>query len=171
MIKMKNLRKDCTNTILLLLIIFPALAFFPSKSHAFEKGVVSVSAATGKINIFSVEIATSAKDITHGLMFRKYLHEKQGMLFDFKYPKIARMWMKNTIISLDMLFIDNDGNIKKIQENTRPLSEHIYTSDIPVRWVLEVRGGSAKTFNINIGDQINVTKSSILFYSANPITE
>ena len=154
---MKYFNKNYINLIPIIIIF---LFFTSSQSYALDRGIVFIAVDTGAEHMFSVEIATAPRDVARGLMFRKYLKEKHGMLFDFKTPKIVRMWMKNTLISLDLLFVDRDGYVQGIEENTIPLSESIYTSDIPVRWVLEISAGSVKSFGINIGDQITVKRSS-----------
>ena len=77
-------------------------------------------------------------------MFRKELPDGHGMLFDFKPDQDVSMWMKNTYISLDMIFIRGDGRILRIAENTEPMSDRIIPSGGPVRAVLEVIGGTAQ---------------------------
>ena len=89
-----------------------------------------------------------------GLMHRRELPEGRGMLFDFGRDQEIAMWMKNTYISLDMIFITRDGRIHRIAENTEPLSERIIPSGGPVRGVLEVIGGTARKFGIAPGDRV-----------------
>jgi uncharacterized membrane protein (UPF0127 family) len=76
------------------------------------------------------------------------------MLFDFKQDQMVAMWMKNTYIPLDMMFIRADGTIARIAENTEPLSERIISSGSPVRAVLEVIGGTARKLGIAAGDRV-----------------
>ncbi len=106
------------------------------------------------VHVFSVEVAASDADRQKGLMFRKELPEGQGMLFDFKQDQDVSMWMRNTLIPLDMLFINADGSIRRIAENTEPLSERTIPSGGPVRGVLEVIGGTAKKLGIAAGDKV-----------------
>ena len=89
-----------------------------------------------------------------GLMFRRELPEGQGMLFDFKAEQPVSFWMKNTYISLDMIFIRGDGRILRIAEHTEPLSERLIHSGGPVRAVLEVIAGTAKKLGIGPGDRV-----------------
>ena len=89
-----------------------------------------------------------------GLMFRRELPEGRGMLFDFKQDTNVSMWMKNTYIPLDMLFIRADGRIQRIAENTEPQSEKIIPAGAPVRAVLEVIGGTARKLGIRAGDRV-----------------
>ncbi len=106
------------------------------------------------VHVFSVEIARTDEERQKGLMFRKELPEGKGMLFDFKPDQEVGMWMRNTYIPLDMLFINADGTIRRIAENTVPLSEKTISSGGPVRGVLEVIGGTAKKLGIAPGDKV-----------------
>ena len=80
------------------------------------------------MQVFSVEMATTEEEKTTGLMYRKELPDGQGMLFDFSPEQQVSMWMKNTYIPLDMIFIRADGRILRIAENTEPLSTRIISS-------------------------------------------
>ncbi|NEW86359.1 DUF192 domain-containing protein [Rhodopseudomonas sp. WA056] len=106
------------------------------------------------VHVFSVEIATTDKEREVGLMYRKNLPEGQGMLFDFRPEQQVSMWMKNTYIPLDMIFIRGDGTIHRIAENTEPMSTRIIASGGPVAGVLEVAGGTAKKLGIAAGDRV-----------------
>ena len=88
-------------------------------------------------------------------MFRQRLPEDRGMLFDFGEPRPVSMWMKNTYIPLDMIFIRADGTIRRIAANTEPLSERTVPSSGAVRYVLEVIGGTAKKLGIEPGDKVS----------------
>jgi uncharacterized membrane protein (UPF0127 family) len=106
------------------------------------------------VHTFAVEMAITPEQQMKGLMFRRELPEGQGMLFDFGQEQPTSFWMKNTYISLDMIFIRGDGRILRIAENTVPLSEALVPSGGPVRAVLEVIAGSTKKFGIAPGDQV-----------------
>jgi uncharacterized membrane protein (UPF0127 family) len=106
-------------------------------------------------HIFGVEMAVTPEEQAKGLMFRKELPEGQGMLFDFHQEQPTSFWMKNTYVSLDMIFIRGDGRILRIAENTVPLSEALVPSGGPVRAVLEVVAGTAKKLGIAPGDRVN----------------
>lgn len=88
-------------------------------------------------------------------MFRDELVNRHGMLFDFKQPLIIRMWMKNTLIPLDMLFIDSDGTIVHIAQNAQPHSEKIIAAPQKALAVLEIGGGEAQRLGIAIGDRVS----------------
>ena len=106
------------------------------------------------VQIFGVEMAVTPDEQAKGLMFRRELPEKQGMLFDFHREQPTSFWMKNTYIPLDMIFIRADGRTLRIAENTVPLSEALVPSGGPVRAVLEVIGGTAKKLGIAPGDRV-----------------
>lgn len=106
------------------------------------------------VHVFEVELAITDEERATGLMFRRELAEGRGMLFDFKRDQAVAMWMKNTYVSLDMIFIRSDGRIAHIAENTTPLSEAIIASPFPVRGVLEVVAGTAKKLGIRPGDRV-----------------
>jgi uncharacterized protein len=103
---------------------------------------------------FLVEIAASDEERARGLMYRKELPDGRGMLFDFKREQEVGFWMKNTYIPLDMTFIRADGTIRRIAANTEPLSERTVMAGGPVRYVLEVIGGTARTLGIEPGDKV-----------------
>ena len=106
------------------------------------------------VHVFSVEVATTEEEKTTGLMYRKELPDGQGMLFDFSPEQQVSMWMKNTYISLDMIFIRADGRILRIAENTEPLSTKIIPSGGLAKGVLEVVGGTAEKYGIKPGDRV-----------------
>ncbi|MDI4664547.1 DUF192 domain-containing protein [Xanthobacter autotrophicus] len=111
---------------------------------ATSKGVVT----------FEVEVARTDEQRTTGLMYRKSLDERAGMLFDFKVDQPVYMWMKNTYIPLDMLFIRADGTIARITAMTTPFSTETISSGEPVRAVLEIAGGTARKVGIKAGDRV-----------------
>ncbi|RTL76420.1 MAG: DUF192 domain-containing protein [Bradyrhizobiaceae bacterium] len=106
------------------------------------------------VKVFNVEIARTTEEREQGLMYRKELPDGQGMLFDFSPQQEVSMWMKNTYVSLDMIFIRADGRILRIAENTKPLSERIISSGGPVKAVLEVVAGTARKDGIAAGDRV-----------------
>ena len=103
---------------------------------------------------FSVEVARNDIDRAQGLMYRRSLAPDRGMLFDFGRTEPLSMWMKNTYIPLDMLFIRPDGTIARVAENAEPLSTRVISSGEPVSAVLEVPGGTAARLGIIAGDRI-----------------
>ena len=106
------------------------------------------------VQVFSVEMATTEEEKQTGLMYRKELADGKGMLFDFNPEQEISMWMKNTYVSLDMIFIRADGRILRIAENTEPMSTKIISSRGPARAVLEVVAGTAQKYGIRPGDRV-----------------
>jgi uncharacterized membrane protein (UPF0127 family) len=107
------------------------------------------------VKVFSVELATTEEEKTTGLMYRKELADGKGMLFDFSPEQQVSMWMKNTYISLDMIFIRADGRILRIAENTEPMSTRIIASGGLAKGVLEVIAGTAQKYGIAPGDRVS----------------
>ena len=103
---------------------------------------------------FTVELAKTEDEQARGLMFRHSLPENTGMLFVWDEETNQRMWMKNTLIPLDMLFIDSGGRIVYIAHNATPESTAVIESNRPVRGVLEIAGGTAKKKHIEIGNRV-----------------
>jgi uncharacterized protein len=118
-----------------------------------EPQTVEIATRNG-VHVLSVELAATDEDRARGLMYRRQLPEEHGMLFDFEREEPVSMWMRNTYISLDMIFIHADGRVLRIAERTEPLSERIIPSGGPVRAVLELAGGTAKKLGIAPGDRI-----------------
>ena len=106
------------------------------------------------VHVFRVELAVTDEQRAHGLMFRRSLPEGQGMLFKFEPDQVIQMWMHNTYISLDMIFIRSDGRVLRIAESTKPESDSIISSGAPARGVLEVIAGTARKLGIAPGDRV-----------------
>lgn len=103
---------------------------------------------------FNIEVARTTEQQALGLMFRTHLADDQGMLFPHDDVRDVSMWMSNTFIPLDMLFIRADGVIHRIEANTEPMSERIILSNGPVGGVLEIAGGAAARLGIAAGDRV-----------------
>ena len=104
-----------------------------------------------------VEIARSPAQLAQGLMYRNHLPENRGMLFDFGEEKKIYMWMKNTILPLDMIFLDRRGEVVGVKPKTTPFSEAIITIEPKARFVLEVNAGTSAKLGIEPGDRLNHT--------------
>ncbi len=107
----------------------------------------------GSVNL-NIKVMKTPEEQAQGLMFRQSMPNEQGMLFDFGIERPISMWMKNTYISLDMLFVTADGKIHRIEENTEPLSERMVFSGIPIRAVLELNAGTSRRLGIKAGDRL-----------------
>ena len=136
-------------------VLIGLAAFSEARSAEFK--TVEIASRTG-VHTFAVEIAENDAERAKGLMYRKSMPQGQGMLFDFKREQPVAMWMQNTYISLDMLFIAGDGRIVHIAENTEPLSTRTIDSGGSVRWVLEVIAGTSRKLGIAPGDRVGLPK-------------
>ena len=139
--------------VLLGAIWMAALAGRAGEPVRFTAGELSVVTGRGSYD-FSVELAITPEQREQGLQGRRDLAPGTGMLFDFKSPRPVYMWMKNTFIPLDMLFIDAEGRVANIAERTVPMSLATIASHGPVRAVLELNGGTARRLGIKPGDRV-----------------
>jgi hypothetical protein len=103
---------------------------------------------------FNVWIADTPARSEQGLMFVRWLPANQGMLFPQPAPHVMSMWMKNTLIPLDMLFVDERGRVVYIRERATPQSQDIISAPVPVKAVLELAGGECARLGIRVGDQV-----------------
>ena len=137
--------------------VLPALGFVVLLAGAvYAQALETLSIATegGSRQSFQVEVARNDADRAQGLMFRRSMPTEQGMLFDFGRVEPVSMWMQNTYLSLDMLFIRPDGTIARIAANTEPLSTRTIPSGEPVLAVLELNAGTAAKLGIKPGDRV-----------------
>ncbi len=103
---------------------------------------------------FAVEVADDERERAVGLMFRTEMAPNHGMLFDFMRTEPIAMWMQNTVLSLDMIFIEPNGTVLRVAKNTTPFSRDIISSGGPVSHVLEVNAGIANQIGLKPGDRI-----------------
>ncbi len=137
--------------------VLPALAFVvlvAGAVYAQALETLSIASQGGQRQTFRVEVARNDADRAQGLMFRRSMPADQGMLFDFGRVEPVSMWMQNTYLSLDMLFIRPDGTIARIAANTEPLSTRTIPSGEPVLAVLELNAGTAARLGIKAGDRV-----------------
>ena len=143
----------------LLLLLLPLLLLAPFARVAdaelaqFPKSSLTIVSASGQ-HKFTVELATTQVQMEQGLMFRTSLAADAGMLFDFERPTMAVMWMKNTLIPLDMLFVDAKGRIVNIHQRAVPETLDTIAAAAPVRAVIELNGGTASRLDIRPGDRV-----------------
>ena len=119
-----------------------------------SKETLVIVTQDGKHHVFQVEMALRMDQQLTGLMFRRVVPPDGGMLFDWGAPRESQMWMRNTVASLDMLFINPDGTIRHIAEHTVPESLAVIDSGGPVRATLEVSAGTAERLDIRVGDKV-----------------
>lgn len=136
---------------------FAAQAQMPDTTKAqpeLPKEKLVVVTRDGVRHDFMVEMAVQPEQQTVGLMFRPSVPADGGMLFDWGSPRDSTMWMRNTVAPLDMLFINADGTIRRIAEDTVPGSLAVVESRGPVRATLELAAGTAKRLGIRVGDRV-----------------
>jgi uncharacterized protein len=131
-------------------VLFASHAFAQEAARIEPLSIVTENSAT----LFAAEIADNDELRGRGLMFRHVLPQDRAMLFDFEQPRPAAMWMKNTYISLDMLFVRSDGTIAAIAENTEPMSTQTISVDEPVLGVVELAAGTVKRLGIKRNDKV-----------------
>lgn len=120
----------------------------------FETAPLAILTQAGERHSFTVEVAQSQKQIAYGLMFREELADDKGMIFLFNDEDYRQFWMKNTLIFLDILFIDEQGRIVSIHPMAQPHDERTIHSIYPAKAALEIRGGLAQELGIIAGDRI-----------------
>ncbi len=119
----------------------------------FKSGILTIK---NKSLLFNVEIADTKEKREKGLMFRTRLDANQGMLFILPKPYLASIWMKNTILSLDIIFISENNIIVDLYREALPLSEEIYTSEVKTKYILEIKSGLIQKLGIDIGDEVHI---------------
>ena len=141
--------------VLLLALLWAALPAATARAQLqhFPRASLTIVTASGR-HKFAVEVATTPAQLEQGLMFRRHLAANAGMIFDFGTPQMAAMWMKNTLIPLDMLFVDAKGRIVNIDQRAIPLSLAPIAAAAPVRAVIELNGGTAARLAIRPGDRV-----------------
>jgi len=120
----------------------------------FSKSKLVLETAKGKFP-FDIELALTPAQMEQGLMFRRSLAADAGMLFDYGDPQPIAMWMKNTLIPLDMVFIGKDGRIVDFRERAVPMSLDTIEPKVPARAVLEVNAGTAQRLGLQVGDTVH----------------
>jgi uncharacterized protein len=143
-------------TILILVVLLAAavpLGAAEPQLQQFATARLTIVSADGRHD-FTVELAETPAQQEQGLMFRQSLAPDAGMLFDFKQPTVATMWMRNTLIPLDMLFVDQHGRIVNIAQRAVPESDATIAAAAPVRAVIELNGGTAERLGIEPGDRV-----------------
>jgi uncharacterized membrane protein (UPF0127 family) len=140
---------------LLALLALAAPVAAADQNSGFSRSTLEIVTADGRRLSFSVELAQDDGQRALGLMYRQKLATDAGMLFDFRADQDVSMWMKNTFIPLDMIFVRADGTIHRIAERTVPHSLEIVSSQGKVRAVLELNGGTAARLGIRPGDRLS----------------
>jgi uncharacterized membrane protein (UPF0127 family) len=142
-------RRPLLLVLAVMLLAGPAVAQF----EHFPTAPLTIVTASGP-HRFTMEVATTPAQMEQGLMFRQSLAPDAGMIFDFGAPSMTAMWMKNTLIPLDMLFVDAQGRIIGIHERAVPQSLDTIAAPGPARAVIELNGGTAARLGIRTGDKV-----------------
>ena len=151
----------------ILLIILSSLLFYSSSAISekakhlkdlvgWDKGSAIIQTEQNKVIDFRVLIARSNKQRRQGLMHIESMEEDQGMLFVFDPSRNVSMWMRNTPMTLDMIFINKKGRIINIAKNTMPYTTRGISSGGSIHWVLEINGGLSDRMNIKNGDLVKL---------------
>lgn len=138
-----------------LMVTAPAADAQTTAQPELPKEPLSITTRDGTRHEFQVEMALSPEQQRVGLMFRPSVPAAGGMLFDWGAPRDSAMWMRNTVSPLDMLFINADGTIRRVAEDTVPGSLATIESRGPVRATLELAAGTAKRLDIRAGDKVH----------------
>ncbi len=145
-------------------VVAPVMAPIPARAQSKEptasqpelpREKLVITTKDGVAHVFNVEMALSPMQQITGLMFRTSVPADGGMLFDWGAPRDSQMWMKNTLVPLDMVFINQDGTIRAIAENTVPESLAVIDSHGPVRATLELQAGITAKLGIVVGDKVS----------------
>ncbi len=147
-----NVTRAATAALAVIIVLIVAPAFGDT---VFKHASLKIETRNGPLTL-DVEVADTDKKREHGLMFRRNLPEKAGMIFLFDDEHTITMWMKNTYIPLDMVFIGDDWRIKHIAREAEPLSTDIIPSVHPTSRVLEIGGGEAAKLGLAPGDTVSL---------------
>ena len=123
--------------------------------HFYGKKDLTLITKNGELH-YRVESALTPEKQQKGLMYRKHLSSKNGMIFLFDPPRVAHMWMKNTYIPLDMIFFDPFGRVVHVHHNAIPHDETVISSQIPVIGVLEINAGEARKYGIDVNTRLKL---------------
>jgi uncharacterized protein len=169
--KIKNKKYYFFVAIILFAVFFLALIFYyqeNNKGQSLPKGLSFVPAETSRVcfekTCFDVEIADTKYKQQRGLMNRESLEKNKGMLFVFEKEEAHKFWMKNTLIPLDMIWIDGNSKIIYIQKNAQPCkidSCETFGPDENAKYVLEINGGLAEDIELGIGEEMRIMKSEL----------
>lgn len=139
----------------LLCFLFSAQIVFASDDATYECQPDIVHFQTdSQVNSFATEIADTLLERNKGLMFREELAKDQGMLFVYERPQSVSFWMRNTLIPLDIIFMDQSGTVRSIAHDAIPLDETSLFGGRYIQYVFEINAGLARNLNIKIGSKM-----------------
>jgi len=123
-------------------------------AHAKELEPITIRMPSGEQAAFVVSIANTSQKKIQGLMFIDYMNDQEGMIFPYPKPTIAKFWMKNTLIPLDILFFNNHNELVHIEHSAQPHDLTPVGPDVPICYVLEINGGLSKKYDIKVGSKL-----------------
>ena len=126
----------------------------------FPRGILKIATTDARVHTFNVWIATTEQRREQGLMFVKSMPDDAGMLFVYSTPRPISMWMKNTVIPLDMVFIRADGRVARVVHDAHPQSLKVISSGENVLGVLELNAGTAAKLNVVPGAIVSYTQAT-----------
>lgn len=155
-------RKSFMKSALVALFLISLLCIADARAaEIFAREPLTIETSSdGRTHAFTVELALTEAQREQGLMFRRAMGENEGMLFDFGESRLVTMWMRNTPLPLDMLFINDKGLITHLHEGAEPFSETIIPSVQPVAFVLELNGGTIHRLRLREGDRVSSAQIS-----------
>lgn len=137
----------------LLVVLFGLLAITSAAFAAGSTEPLTFETSSGP-HAFAVEVASTPEQREVGLMYRRSMAPDHGMLFDFGASEPVTMWMKNTYVSLDMVFVRADGTVQRVEAGAEPLSTRTIESGGPVKFVVELVAGAAARIGLKPGDRV-----------------
>ncbi len=143
-------------------MLFQSSSLFYSKGFCQNEQLIIFDTQGKETCRFSVELATTRKEQARGLMFRKTLDDRTGMFFIFDGEELRHFWMRNTLIPLDMIFIDSNFMVVDIYKDAKPLDEKVISSRKPARYVLEIKAGKAGKCRIRNGTKTRLLNRSVV---------
>jgi len=155
--------KTHTIVAIIAIVILIALSAWYLADHtsASHSGRVDFINSNGTVTTVYTEIASTEQEREQGLMNRTSMDEDRGMLFLFDYEAKESFWMKDTPISLDIIFISGDDTVVDIYHNAKPEDESVFTSRSPCKYVVEVNGGFSERHEVQIGDKVKISAQAI----------
>ena len=135
-------------------LYFVPLSAAAQQDVVFPESTLEIETQSGTRHTFRIELAETDPLRQRGLMFRNEMAPDAGMLFTYKRDRVISMWMANTYLPLDMLFIESNGRISRIVENAIPLSRESISSRKRARGILELNAGTARRLGLSVGDRV-----------------
>lgn len=154
---MKSIRLNWLAALALLLAFTTSVSADDANTNLdqlFPKSELQIATPDARLHRFHIWVAEDEARRERGLMFVKHMPADAGMLFAYSAPRSVSMWMKNTVLPLDMLFVSGTGKVEKVVENTKPFSLETIDSGVPVVAVIELNAGTCARLHISAGARV-----------------